>query len=522
MGYRDSDVDVKNRRWFSSDIEAKSLLEIKMTKGTLRGLHPFKIEMEYPISVIAGKNGSGKSTLLAIACCAYHNNKNGYIPSDRNKNYYTFSDFFTQTADEVKVEGIEIWYKSLNHWRDTQTKKVYDGIGYQKRFKNKGGKWNTYQTRAKRNVIFSGIQRIVPPGERKTEKNCLNRYKSVTLEENTKNKILEIASRIMGKNYKTLDLRTVDRRRLFVVDRNNSHYSGFNMGAGENAVFTLLIELFSAGKNTLLVIDEIELGLHEEAQQRLMEELKKLCFEMHCQIICSTHSANIIDAVPPDARFYIEAFEDHTSIYKGISSAFALGHLSGGRKKEITIYTEDEVGKTIVLYMLPQNMRERVRIVPIGSDQAVLRQLCACYRDKNNACIAFLDGDKKSQMQQAKKQVWQMLEREKKDDVEAWLSTRLCYLPGDVWPEKYLLTVGEDYAVKELVTSWRIDENTLVEYIQDAKRAGKHREFYRLAEKTSLDMTVVRTDIVRSLAQKDLKEFTDISKHITTVLNDLV
>ena len=98
----------------------------------------------------------------------------------------------------------------------------------------------------------------------------------------------------------------------------------------------------------------------------------------------------------------------------------------------------------------------------------------------------------------------------------------MSYLPGDVWPEKYLLTVGEDYAVKELVTSWRIDENTLVEYIQDAKRAGKHREFYSLAEKTSLDMTVVRTDIVRSLAQKDLKEFTDISKHITTVLNDLV
>ena len=67
------------------------------------------------------------------------------------------------------------------------------------------------------------------------------------------------------------------------------------MGAGENAVFSLLIELFSAGKNTLLVIDEIELGLHESAQKRLIQELKKLCLELHCQIICSTHSCTILD-----------------------------------------------------------------------------------------------------------------------------------------------------------------------------------------------------------------------------------
>ncbi|MEI3363534.1 MAG: AAA family ATPase [Oscillospiraceae bacterium] len=94
----------------------------------------------------------------------------------------------------------------------------------------------------------------------------------------------------MGKQYTSLDLRTVDRRRLFVVDRQAHHYSGFNMGAGENAIFTILIELFSAGEGALLVIDEIELGLHEEAQKAFIEELKKICKERHCQIICSTHS----------------------------------------------------------------------------------------------------------------------------------------------------------------------------------------------------------------------------------------
>ena len=119
--------------------------------------------------------------------------------------------------------------------------------------------------------------------------------KSSALNQDTKNRILDIASKVLGKKYTTLDLRTVDKRRLFVVDRKEKHYSGFNMGAGENAVFSLLIELFSAGKNTLLVIDEIELGLHESAQKRLIQELKELCLELHCQIICSTHSSTILD-----------------------------------------------------------------------------------------------------------------------------------------------------------------------------------------------------------------------------------
>lgn len=130
-----------------------------------------------------------------------------------------------------------------------------------------------------------------------------------------------------------MDLRTVDQRRLFVVDRKEKHYSGFNTGAGENAVFSLLIELFSAGKNTLLVIDEIELGLHESAKNRLIQELKKLCLELHCQMICSTHSCTILDCLPPEGRFYLESVDGMTNIFSNISSEYATGKLSAGEKR---------------------------------------------------------------------------------------------------------------------------------------------------------------------------------------------
>lgn len=477
MGYKYSKIDKDNMKWFKTDIQAKSLIEIQLSKGNLRGLKPCSMRMEYPISVIAGKNGSGKSTLLAMACCAYHNNSAGYRPSDHNKTYYTFSDFFIQTADELKIEGIEIKYKSINRWRETATKKTYDGEGLQKRFKKKGGKWNKYQTRASRNVIFSGIQRIVPPGERKTEKTYSSRFQSIKFDEVNKQKIIEIASKILAKKYDSLDLRKVDRRRLFVVDRNKSHYSGFNMGAGENAIFTLLIELFSAGKNTLLVVDEIELGLHEEAQRRLIEELKKVCNDLHCQIICSTHSAIIIDSIPPEARFFVESTENKSEIYSGISSAFALGRLSGGREKELFIYTEDEVGKSVVNASISQEIRERIQIIPIGSDQAVLKQISSKYREGKLNCLAFLDGDKRKNHETAKKQVLNHLEGIVDDDFDEWLNKRLCYLPGNEWPEKYLVKMGKNYVIEELIPLWKIDNDKLEDYLSEALMAGKHNEF---------------------------------------------
>ncbi|MBO4980784.1 MAG: ATP-binding protein [Lachnospiraceae bacterium] len=521
MGYSYSQLDKDNFKWFTKDIAAKSLVSMQLSKGMMRGLKRCYMEMSYPISAIAGKNGSGKSTLLAMACCAYHNSESGYLPYDRNKTYYTFSDFFIQTSDENKIEGVEIWYKSVNHWRGSKGQE-FDGIGQQRRYKKQGGKWNKYQKRANRNVIFSGIQRIVPPGERKTERTYSGKFESVKLDEQTQQKILEIASRVLNRKYESLDLRTVDRRRLFVVDRNSAHYSGFNMGAGENAIFTLLIELFSAGKNTLLVIDEIELGLHEEAQRRLVEELKKICLELHCQVICSTHSAAILDSLPPEARYYVESDQQKTEISKGISSAYALGKLSGGKEKELIIFTEDEVGKAVVLGTLSQQMRERVNIIPIGSDQAVLRQLSACYREGRHNCMAFLDGDKQVNDAIAKKQVKNHLEGRVGPDYERWIGKRICYLPGEAWPERFIVTVGKDYAINDIAKLWRMEEGEVENFLNGALLEEKHKEFRYLSGKTSQKEEVIQNDIIRCVSAKKAEMFDLIEKQIAEVLEDLI
>jgi hypothetical protein len=61
------------------------------------------------------------------------------------------------------------------------------------------------------------------------------------------------------------------------------------MGAGENTLFEIFSIMYACQGSLLLVIDEIELGLHEAAQVRLIRELNALCAEQ-------PHSGNLYNA----------------------------------------------------------------------------------------------------------------------------------------------------------------------------------------------------------------------------------
>ena len=197
MPYQYSNLDRKNIKWLSKDDSCATLARIDFSTGLIRGLHPCELNFKYPISVIAGQNGAGKSTLLTIAACAYHNNQDGYKPIGRANTYYTFSDFFIQSRHDITPSGIEIGYQFLhNNWKGRKP-----GLEWQVRRKEIRGKWNNYNRRIKRNVIYLGIQRVVPHFERSTHKSYRVHFKKDSQEENHRKTICDIAGRILGKKY---------------------------------------------------------------------------------------------------------------------------------------------------------------------------------------------------------------------------------------------------------------------------------------------------------------------------------
>ena len=416
MKYRESQRDKQLRKRFANDNTHSLLRRIFLKEGTLRGLDALDISFQYPITAIAGKNGAGKSTILALACCAYHNNKNGFKLPKRKNTYYTFSDFFVQHTEEVPPEGVEIeYYIAHNKWKKTSSFPEGVGIGMQRRRKNKGGKWNDYADRVRKNVVFLGIERIVPHSERSQSRSYSRVFASGS-EKGWEDKVKDSVGFVLGRTYSKFRYLEHSKYSLPIVQVGATTYSGFNMGAGENALFEIFSTIYSCGPGSLLVLDEIELGLHAEAQRRFVLRLKEVCEETHTQVICTTHSREILDCLPYDARFFVEKVNGKSKITEGISSDFAFSKLAAIPGSELDLLVEDEVAKTILLTSLPAAIRSRVSITVIGSATALARQLSAInVRDEKRPTLAVFDGDQRSKQKDNFAHAKDMCENPKSD-----------------------------------------------------------------------------------------------------------
>lgn len=496
--YHDSQLDQRNRNWFANDTTTNSLIGISVTNGHIRGVFPMGVSFQYPISAFVGENGSGKSTLLALIACAFHNTTD-FCPQSRIRpgvgrvrQYYTYGDFFTFLPSENGISEIQIQADYLTS----------SGLKSDVRKKKPSGKWNDFNRRPLRAVSFLGINRIVPPSESNPHRHYSRLFATThSLSPEQIEELRSALSRILGRTYESIDLLAYGTYRLFSAQRNETGYTGFNMGAGENAILGLLLEVMSAGRGSLIVVDEIELGLHAKAQKKLIDELKTFCNRYHCQIICSTHSKTILDTLPPEARFFIRRKDGTTEITQGISSEYAFGQLSGMTGGELSVFVEDEMGKAFLQNTISHSLRERISILPIGSDQAVLRHLAVHYRENDLLFIAFLDGDKRGQKEDAIIKVKNYLEDRVERPVEEFhsiIGERLHYLPGTIWPEKYLIeeTLRQD-GHTGLCTQWGESEEDVVAFLEEALNAGKHSEFYSLACNLQLDEAQVRADIIR-------------------------
>ena len=486
MKYRESTKDIKLRKWFSNDYSRGLLRRIILEKGELRGINKLNIAFDYPITAIAGKNGAGKSTILALVCCAYHNNRSGYKHPKRKYTYYTFSDFFVQHSEEVSPQGIEILYGiAHNMWRITPSQPESVGIRYQRRKKKKGGKWNDYSRRVRRNVVFLGIERIVPHSERSQSRSYSKAFKDAK-PEGWENKVKDIVGAILGKSYDRFRRLEYSKYNLPIVQTGKIIYSGFNMGAGENALFEIFSTIYSCGDGSLLVMDEAELGLHAEAQRKFIDKLKDACLEKHVQVICTTHSREIFDCLPNDARFFIESVSGKTRTTDAISSEFAFAKMSAQYGQELYVLVEDDIAKTIILSALSSDIRSRITIKVIGSGSALSRQLAAVYvRGEERPCLAIFDGDQKGKECGNLGHARNMAENVH-DDFDQWFRDRIGYLPGDTWPEAWLVQKGSE-CIDALATLVGSGKDNLSDTLEYGLQAGKHNEFFEIARQLGLD-----------------------------------
>lgn len=83
----------------------------------------------------------------------------------------------------------------------------------------------------------------------------------------------------------------------------------------------------------------------------------------------------------------------------------------------------------------------------------------------------------------------------------------MTYLPGNTWPEKWIITILQTLDTKELADIFKCSEEELNIYIEEALTAEKHNEIYSLCKSLSLEVENVKATVASWLTSKIEKEF---------------
>jgi AAA domain, putative AbiEii toxin, Type IV TA system len=364
----------------------------------LRGIQSLGVPFNFPITAICGRNGVGKSTVLALAAISgrpvplwapYRSNTR---PKRQPKAGlgYSFQDFFHRRSTAPVLNGITINWILADHGNETD----YGARVIEGRWRRIAdpARHDAHRQLPPREIDVIPISRVLPPSDISGIRSAFVAADGIQVEPLSAQSVRAL-SFIMGKPYQAAETQTI-RGLLLPNCRAGARYSGFDMGAGECAVITLLSRLQKMPIGGLVLIEEIELGLHPEAQERLIQCLVDICWKKKLQVICTTHSEAVLDSLPRQARVLLRKHgTDHESI-ANVSTRFAIHEMTGNPQPELMIYVEDKFAALLIEEALPNALRRRVLIREIGDKATLARQAVAHLKMQLPlVALSIFDGD---------------------------------------------------------------------------------------------------------------------------------
>jgi len=272
------------------------------------------------------------------------------------------------------------------------------------------------------------------------------------------------------------------------------------MGSGEDVACQLVRIVHRLPKGGLLVMEEIETGLHPAAQRNLVRFLLELCWEKHLQVICSSHSQAVLECVPADARILLVRHGSALQPRYGVSVAEAMSEMAEIPVAELSVYVEDELARDLLLKALPASIRQRVRITTSGSWEDVVRFLAMFRRDPSLGHVAgIMDGEQQGQDAEHDKSLTRYLGGKITDADRGWFVERHSYLPGKVSPERYLYALGTDPAFREHLASELDAELAIVEdFFHGPTPTNPKNLAYDLGQRVGLDQDQTEAVLIAS------------------------
>ncbi len=331
----------------------------------IRGIKNLRVPLDYPVSVIAGGNASGKSTVLFAAACAYKVPGTGprdYVPST------LFPDYLPEQGvrkDERPQISIEYEYATP------------EGRTAMRWLRRKGRRWiRSFLSRQKaqqpeRVIYLRTLANLSNPSE------VRNVLRMSYLKASPTEKLLtaaqiNFAQQLLPFQYHEVAELSGERGKnlLFAAHKNGASYSELHMAAGERAILRLSQEIAQL-ENALVLIDEIEAGLHPWVQQLLMMHLQQLSLRNDLQVIVTSHSPVVLDSVPANARIFLERDQDGEVTVCPPYRDIIQDALYGRSSDSLNLLCEDESAEAIlngIFDVLRYEQKIRSGTIRIGRD----------------------------------------------------------------------------------------------------------------------------------------------------------
>ncbi len=268
-------------------------------------------------------------------------------------------------------------------------------------------KWN--RKGVARPVKVIGVSRTLPLTERTdVQRFAKGDFVGVT-EESFTAEVVSAVERILGKRAADyLQVHADEQGKYSILALKPSSqaspgYSEFHFGAGEASIIRIVSEIESVEDEALILIEEVENGLHPIATRRLVEYLIAVCRRKGCQVIFTTHSNAALSPLPGEAVWS----SYRGKLTQGKLDVESLRALTGEIDARLAVFAEDRFGSLVAEVTLRRfgDLTDQaldlkgVEIHALGGAAQARDQ--ARHNNANPArrfnALALLDGDKSRQ-----------------------------------------------------------------------------------------------------------------------------
>jgi predicted ATPase len=309
----------------------------------VRGFTDRDVTLDFPVTALVGPNGGGKTTVLGAAGLIYRD----VAPS----RFFAKSGTYDASMRDWAIE-YDLWDRDLNSRIQVQRTASFKSL-----------KWN--RKAVNRNVLIFGVSRTVPATERRElSKAAGNKFfarREVELDE----AVITEVGKILGKPIEGYNRLYVDAQGKVSLFAGRNHggdaYSEFHFGAGEASVIRMVSEIEAAEDQSLILIEEIENGLHPVATRRMVEYLLDVAKRKSCQVIFTTHSNDALDPLPPKAIWAAYNGE----VLQGKLDVRALRTITGQIDASLAIFVEDDFAERMVTTALRHHGNVELDVVKI-------------------------------------------------------------------------------------------------------------------------------------------------------------